>query len=173
MWFVASGFAKGDRVRHSDSCRSATVHSTFTLTRVYETSDRRTRLHFMVVEWDGGGLDWVSCRGWVHEYVVETAVVASIQNDFIGDWRVTRPMKGSGHRPSGDVEPVNPYAWLADETGLSPEDLYRARNPDKHPWTPVHVADAITAAVGHPELMHDGTVEVVEHPCCAGSKRAA
>jgi hypothetical protein len=110
-----------------------------------------------------GHVERVARKQLADAYVVETAPLAAAIETFVARWNATRPMRGSGSRgvdPS-HVEPVNPYTWLANETGLHRDAIHEARKPDRFPVTDLHVAEALVAAgLLDPAAYHDGTLTV-------------
>lgn len=115
---------------------------------------------------------------------METEPLAQLLQGFVADWNRQRPSadQRAGRRfarpDSGEsVALVGAVAWLSQETRLPEETIStvaRARNRT----TELYIADALVAALGRPEVFHDGTLEIRPNPlapraarasCCGGS----
>lgn len=100
-------------------------------------------------------------------------------------WRRDRPpRKGRRGFNPASIEPVGPYEWLAEDTGLPVEVVKAARWPNRRATTELYVADAIIASVGGDTgmLQRGGPLEPRPNPaapperqreCCGGSTVAA
>lgn len=95
-------------------------------------------------------------------------------------WRPSTSGRFAGAQGT-DVTPIGAVRWLAVEAGLTEATVenivYR-----KHHTTELRIADAIVTALGRPEAVHDGTLQVRPNPgasrhvrasCCGGSTIAA
>ncbi len=96
---------------------------------------------------------------------------------FVDDWNTTRPREiggrfaGREQRTQGSVSAVS---WLVGETGI-PKSTIEQVAKGRYRTTELRVADALVAAIGHPEAFYDGTLEIrpatkrARCGCCGGS----
>jgi hypothetical protein len=113
--------------------------------------------------------------------VVGTGPLSAMLVGFVDDWNRSRPSTGGrflgGSQRESAVEPFGAIEWLSQETGVPAKTIQNiARTPPRSRVTSLGVADALVAALGHPEAWHDGTLEVTPATkaarasgCCGGS----
>lgn len=120
--------------------------------------------------------------------VVDSEPLARVVTGFVSDWKRGRPSVGGQFGASQvrrvDVESTSALDWLSEATGIprgTIENLtVRGRDGKlgRSRTTELRIADPIVAALGRPELFHDGTLEVKPNPhakakyrkaCCGGS----
>ena len=97
---------------------------------------------------------------------------------FVVAWTATRPTTGgSGARVAVDVPFISPLQWLSNETGIPKKTVQNVMR-GRAITTELRVADALIAAIGCPEALHDGTLEILPNTnatkkaqatCCSGS----
>ena len=108
--------------------------------------------------------------------VVASESLAEILLPFLDGWSRERPAVGgrfeAGSAQRTTVTYVTGAEWLARETGvpektirgLASRDAETGRPKPRNPTTELRIADALVAAVGRPEVFHDGTLEVLKNP---------
>jgi hypothetical protein len=109
--------------------------------------------------------------------VVDSAPLSSILGDFVEEWKRTRPADTRFSR--NEIPVVSPIEYLSLETGI-PERTIKNVVKGAYRTTELRIADALVAAIGRPEVFHDGTLSPFENPladketkargeCCGGS----
>lgn len=107
---------------------------------------------------------------------VEGKALAALIGAFVQDWNRDRPATDGRFRSGGSmtvhVDPVRPYQWLSDATGIRPRTLERLAGA-RLDFVPLGVADRIVQALGYPMAFHDGTLEVTANPAASRAARAS
>lgn len=112
-----------------------------------------------------------------------TEPLAEMLDGFVNRWRSTRPSTAgrfAARQQRTEVAFVSPIDWLAEESrrhdpdgrGVSPGTIERIRGRRSR-TTGLRAADALVAALGCPEVFHDGTLEIRPNPCASPSEQAA
>lgn len=84
--------------------------------------------------------------------VVPTGPLASLLSTFVDNWLDQRPpTKGQRGRAVARLQPVGPYDFLAQETGLPIPQIKRVRNRTSA-RTELRVADALIGVIGEPGM---------------------
>jgi hypothetical protein len=101
---------------------------------------------------------------------------------FVTTWTATRPTTGgSGARAFTEPTFVSPLQWLSDETGIRKKTVANVMR-GRSATTSLRIADALVVAIGHPEALQDGTLEILPNvkatkaaqaACCGGSASGA
>lgn len=116
--------------------------------------------------------------------VVPTEPLADLLNGFASRWRRQRPVTAgqfAQRQQRTEVTFVGPVDWLSAETQrlavegghpVSAEAITRILRRRSR-VTELRTADALVAALGCPEVFHDGTLEIQPNPLASSRERAA
>jgi hypothetical protein len=96
--------------------------------------------------------------------VVRTIELAGVLDKWIREWRSERPLQIDANRwkQPGELF-MGAIEALSQRSGIPERSIARVRRLETK-WTNLHIADALLTAIERPELMSDGTVNVVPNP---------
>lgn len=101
---------------------------------------------------------------------------------FVSRWQQRNPStSGRFGRAGSRQEPTTgALKWLSNETGIPIGTIANLTSKRKdgsgrlgrNPMTELRTADALVAALGHPESFHDGTLPIMVNPNANEARRA-
>lgn len=114
------------------------------------------------------------------ECVVDSEPLAELVTGFVSSWSRSRPSSSTGRFAGkdgrvGSAAPMSALDWLEAETKISRGTISNLIGRPRNRTTELRVADALVAAIGHPEVFHDSTLTIRQNPyvkrrsCCSGS----
>lgn len=116
--------------------------------------------------------------------VVPTEPLCGVLTGFVDNWRKTRKSrKGQWGNEDMDFgpDPMNPYEWLAFDTGIPEAQIRKIKNVKRNPYTELSIADSLVASIGEPSMFYgdEPLLRVMPNPaaarerwgeCCGGSE---
>ena len=107
--------------------------------------------------------------------VVPTDPLADLVRGFLAAWSRDRPANHGRFSDDQAVTFVGGEEWLAAESGL-PRDKIQSVRQRRQPQTELYVADALTAAIGRPDVLcalpvspNPKASRAARESCCGGA----